>query len=92
MAHFRSWVTTLAAILLAGCTASAVEQDFGQSVHQMVESQKAHPEISRNPDPDYIDGTDAGRLSEAVKAYRSDVSKPAEVNQPIVLRIGSNQQ
>ena len=75
-------------LLTVGCAGSAVEADFGESVRNMVQAQQAHPEVSRNPDPEAVDSTDGGRVVNAVDAYRSDVSKPSEVSQDIILRIG----
>lgn len=74
-------ITAIGSLLaFAGCAGpSAVEADFGNSVRQMVSAQQAHPEVSRNPDPAVVDGTDADRLVKVLKTYREDVAVPTDV-------------
>jgi hypothetical protein len=84
--RIAGFVTVIVA--LAGCETSAVEDDFGNSVAHMIESQKAHPEVSANPDPDVVDGTDAYRAEQVLDTFRGDVSKPEEVSKGVVISIG----
>ena len=71
-----------------GCAASASREDFGNSVRHMVQSQKAHPEISANPDEEGVDGTDAERVVKVLETYRNDIANPVEVSEPIIVNIG----
>jgi hypothetical protein len=83
-------LTICATLALAGCATSAVEDDFGNSVAAMIESQKAHPEVSANPDPNGVDGTDADRVVRVLETYREDVARPENVSQDIIVNIGGN--
>jgi ABC-type oligopeptide transport system substrate-binding subunit len=80
-----------AALLLTACTRSdpvRVEEDFGNSVRNMVKAQTYNPEASRHPPvdpPKRLDGTKGNR---ALETYRGDVARPAEVEQPIRINIG----
>ena len=75
-------------LVVGACTTnSAVEDDFGNSVSHMIESQKAHPAVSANPQKDPVDGTDIYRASQVLEEYRNDVSKPEEVSQDIIFNI-----
>ena len=76
---------------LGACTTtSAVEDDFGNSARQMVEAQKAHPEVSDNPDREPVDGTDADRIVRVLQTYRDDVAQPSEVRQERRINISGN--
>ncbi|MGH8577227.1 MAG: hypothetical protein ACREXX_10385 [Gammaproteobacteria bacterium] len=80
-----------AALLLGACTYSdpvRVEEDFGNSVRNMIKAQTYNPAAARNPPvepPTVLDGTKGNR---ALEAYRGDIDKPAEVKQPIRIEIG----
>lgn len=74
-----------------GCTGTGpkkVEQDFGNSVRQMVAGQTMDRETAENPDPDGPDSGDGDRLNNVLESYRGDVAKPEEVGQPIVINAG----
>jgi hypothetical protein len=70
--------------LLTGCNSTdpvRVEQDFGNSVHHMIQAQIYNPQAARNPStvpPAALDGPMAG---EALNVYRKDVAKPSQGNQ-----------
>lgn len=86
-----SGAVLLAALLLTACTYSdpvRVEQDFGKSVRNMVKAQTYNPEASRHPPVDPPKRLDGTRGNRALETYRSDVGKPAEVDQPIRINIG----
>lgn len=88
----RSAVALAALVILGGCTAlqggaSPAESDFGQSVRHVVESQKANPEASRNPDLNVVEQTDGPRLESVLETYRGDTGKPAEVKRELVLDV-----
>jgi type IV pilus biogenesis protein CpaD/CtpE len=71
-------------VLLTGCNSTdpvRVEQDFGNSVHHMIQAQIYNPQAARNPStipPAALDGPMAG---EALKVYRTDVAKPGQGSQ-----------
>jgi hypothetical protein len=80
-----------AALLLTACTYSdpvRVEQDFGNSVRNMVKGQTYNPEASRHPPVGPPEGLDGTRGNRALETYRGDVAKPEEVKQPIQINIG----
>lgn len=70
--------------LLTGCSSTdpvRVEQDFGNSVHHMIQAQIYNPQAARNPStvpPAALDGPMAGN---ALDVYRKDVAKPSQGGQ-----------
>ncbi len=84
-------LSAFALLALSGCaTTSAVESDFGNSVRNMVQAQQAHPDVSANPSPDAVDGTDGERAKNVLRTYREDVTTKEEVDRPISVSIGRN--
>jgi type IV pilus biogenesis protein CpaD/CtpE len=88
-------MTTLMMVLLGGLTIGGcatgptnVDRDFGNSVRQMVAGQTQDPAAAENPDPKALDGGDGERLNAALEVYRTDVARPEEVGQPIVISVG----
>lgn len=80
------------AALLTGCShwdPVAVEEDFGNSVHHMIQAQTYDPEAARNPPADPPTELDGQKASEVLKAYRKDVAKPEEVEDAININIRS---
>lgn len=72
-----------ALLALASCVSPAVvEDDFGNSVRQMVLAQRAHPTVSESPDPDEPDTSDGQRAVNALGVYRGDVTPPLSGNAP----------
>jgi hypothetical protein len=80
-------VTSLLILGCAGTSPKNVERDFGNSVRQMVQSQTLDPVTAANPDPDAPDSGDGQRLNNALDAYRGDVGKREEVQQPLVISV-----
>jgi hypothetical protein len=80
----------LASLALAGCASGpeTVERDFGNSVRQMVRSQTLDPLTANKPDTKAPEDGDGQRIDNVMDAYRNDVSKPEEVNQPLVISVG----
>ena len=78
--------------LLAGCDTTGMtrtEQDFGNSVRNMVKMQTYNPDASRqaaSEPPTQMDGERAGVVLES---YRTEVGKPADVQKPIVINVGN---
>ncbi len=79
-------------IFITGCSTTStdpvrVEQDYGNSVRNMVQAQILDPEAAENPPEEAPTGLD-GRNAEAVlKSYRGDVSKPKQVDKPVQINI-----
>ena len=89
-------LAALAAIgALAACTSpstltapSATEADFGNSVDSLIKAQTADPSTLSSPSTAPVTGVDPDYAGNVVKAMREGVSKPAEVKQPIEIRVG----
>lgn len=70
-----------------GTEPGAVEKDFGNSVRNMINSQKYTPPQPVAP-PGAVPGMD-GPLAEGIlREYRRDISKPQEVKKEIVINVG----
>ncbi|QBQ55878.1 hypothetical protein [Nitrosococcus wardiae] len=77
-------------VLLLGCTSTdpvRVEQDFGNSVRNMIQAQIYDPEAARNPPVDPPAALDGAKAGEALKEYRQDVGKPSKVEKELPLNI-----
>lgn len=85
------FIALLLGITMAGCAGTGprnVERDYGSSVRQMIASQTLDPATAAKPDPDAVDEGDGERLNSVLETYRTDVAKPADVSQPIVISVG----
>lgn len=64
-----------AAMMLAVSACSTdpvrVEQDYGNSVHNMIKAQIADPEAARHPSTGLPGGLDGGKGEKAIEAYRN---------------------
>ena len=81
----------LAAAAVSGCASTGptnVAQDYGNSVRQMIAGQTLDPATAANPDPEAVDSGDGERLNAVLETYRTDVSEPEAVGQPIVISVG----
>jgi type IV pilus biogenesis protein CpaD/CtpE len=78
-----------ASALLAACTTepTATEANFGASVRQMIEAQTYDPSTLTAPSTETIDSGDGRRLETVLETYRTDVAKPAVVNEDIVVSV-----
>ena len=77
------------ALLLGGCAGpSLTEQNFGQSVRQMVRAQTYDASTLETPSEETIESTDGQLLDNALEAYRSTVSAPPSANQEVVINVG----
>lgn len=88
----KSIALLAAGAALTGCVhtdPTAVEKDFGNSVRQMVQAQTLDPLAGVQPDSAAIETSDGERLNKVIEAYRSDVSKPEDVQQDIVINLGN---
>jgi type IV pilus biogenesis protein CpaD/CtpE len=86
----RIILAVFAAALFAGCanTKSATEADFGNSMASLVKAQTANPATVANPSTEPVTGVDPDYATNVIDAMREDVAKPAEVKQPIEIRVG----
>jgi ABC-type glycerol-3-phosphate transport system substrate-binding protein len=80
---------------LSACTgtagmsaASSTEADFGNSVSSLIKAQTANPATLTNPSTEPVTGVDPDYAGNVIEAMRESVSKPAEVKQPIEIRVG----
>lgn len=67
---------------------SATEADFGNSVGSLIKAQTADPATLANPSTEPVTGVEPDYATNVVKAMRESVAKPAEVKEPIVIRVG----
>ena len=67
---------------------SATEEDFGNSMASLIKAQTADPSASSNPSTEPVTGVDPDYADNVIEAMRESVSKPAEVKQPIEIRVG----
>lgn len=87
---FIQIILLLLVAFLVGCNTAdplRVEEDFGNSVHQMVQGQIYDPNAALFPDPEppmTLDGIKAGN---SLEAYRKEVGSPKEVEQPVLIDI-----
>jgi len=84
-----------AIIVFAACTStttmtapSGTEADFGNSVGSLIKAQTADPVTLSNPSTTPVTGVDPAYAGNVVEAMREGVAKPAEVKQPIDIRVG----
>lgn len=78
----------IAALALSAC--ATTDDDYGQSVRQMVQAQTFDPAAASNPPELPPEVTDGARLQNALDVYRKDVAKGnTEVKQPVVFEIGN---
>ena len=83
-------ILLLLVVFLSACNTSdplRVEEDFGNSVHQMVQGQIHDPNAALFPDPEppmTLDGIQAGNTLES---YRTEVGSHQEVEKPVLIDI-----
>jgi hypothetical protein len=83
-------LSQLLIMFIAGCNTSdplRVEEDFGNSVHQMVQGQIYDPNAALFPDPEPPMTSDGIRAGNALESYRKEVGSPQEVEQPVLIDI-----
>ena len=84
-------------VVLAGigaCTNSktATEADFGNSKASLIQAQAASPEVLSNPSTEPVTGVDPDYADNVIEAMREGVSTPENVQQPISIRVGGQNQ
>ena len=65
---------SVAVALLAGCATNALQEDYGRSVHQLIENQSVRP-IDRVVSSVTVEGANPDMINAAVKELQTDVSK-----------------
>lgn len=80
----------VAALAVAGCANTTSDEDYGQSVRQLVQAQTFDPAAASNPPELAPEITDGARLQNALDVYRKDVAKGnTEVKQPVIFEVGN---
>jgi type IV pilus biogenesis protein CpaD/CtpE len=64
-----------------------VEQDYGNSVRQMIEGQIANPEAARQPSADLPGGLDGARGEKVIEAHRNP-PQGGKSSSSVQIRIG----
>ena len=85
-----SAVVVTSSLGLGACVAepTLTETNFGDSVRQMIQVQTYDPSTLTTPSTETVDSSDGQRLENVLEAYRTDVAKPAAVNEPVVINVG----
>ena len=79
-----------AALLLGACAGrpTLTEQNFGESVRQMIRAQTYDPSTLESPSTETIESTDGQLLDNALEAYRSTVAAPESAGREVVITLG----
>ena len=91
MKHFALIAVTVAGLSLAGCSATPLEADYGNSVRQMTENQVYDRATWTSPSTAAVEGADPDLLNAAVTAMRIPPSDRKEVSKPLIINIGGQQ-
>jgi type IV pilus biogenesis protein CpaD/CtpE len=67
---------------------SGTAADFGNSVNSLIKAQTANPATLSNPSTEPVTGVDPDYAGNVIEAMRESVAKPAEVKEPIEIRVG----
>ena len=77
---------------LAACAGpSAVEEDHGNSVRNMVSAQTANPNAAADNKDQKADRGDGQRSEGIMKAYRETATEPDSVDRNLIIDIGGGQ-
>jgi hypothetical protein len=76
-------------VLLGGCVhePTALEDNFGSSVRNMIEAQTFDPSTLSSPSTETLDGGDGQRTEAVLERYRSDIARPEAVSEDIVVSV-----
>jgi non-homologous end joining protein Ku len=84
----RTIATMAALIVLAGCSSSSrVEDEYGESVRQMVNAQVYDAATLSNPSTKPVEGADPDMVINAVETLREHVAAPEKVGEDLTLRV-----
>ena len=81
-------IAAAVSVALAGCAATPLETDYGQSLKQMNENQVYDHATLVRPSALAVEGADPDALSLAVKTLRTEAVDRKQVSQPLVISIG----
>jgi len=83
----------LPAVLLGGCATdpTLTEQNFGDSVRQMVNAQIYDPSTISNPSDATIEGTDGRMLEGVIESYQTTETDSGSVGEEITINVGGGQ-
>jgi hypothetical protein len=77
-------------LVVSGCANTTSDEDYGQSVRQLVQAQTFDPAAASNPPELAPEITDGARLQNALDVYRKDVAKGnTEVKQPVIFEVSN---
>jgi type IV pilus biogenesis protein CpaD/CtpE len=65
-----------------------VEQDYGNSVRQMIEGQIANPEAARRPSTELPGGLDGARGEKVIEAHRNPPQTGGKSSSAVQIQIG----
>jgi len=86
----------LALLLTTGCAITQeparVDEDFGNSVRNMVDAQIYNPAAAQNPPVNPPLALDGQKGQNALEAYRKDVAKPKKVEEQIQINVGTGRR
>ena len=90
--HLLKYTLSLLALSIAvtACNTSAptrLEDDYGNSVNQMVQAQVADPNAAAFPREDGPDSMDGDKAVQTLREYRGDVADPEDTSKPIEINI-----
>jgi len=79
---------------IGACTNSktATEADFGNSKASLIQAQAANPQVLAKPSTESVTGVDPDYADNVIEAMREGVSTPENVQQPISIRVGGQNQ
>lgn len=83
----RIILTLAVAGILAGCSTTALQENWGQASASLITAQTANPESLTNPSTAIVTGVDGEYAYKVIEQMRSDVTKPEEVKQPIQMTL-----
>lgn len=81
----------MSALLLCACESTAVEDNMGKAVAQMLQDQIANPATSMGPNDAPIVGMDPESANNALESMRKDVPDRSAVKRDVVIKIGAQQ-
>lgn len=76
---------------LAGCSSTALRDDYGSSVDSLIKAQAANPATLTSPSAAGVTGVDGDYARKTLDEMRKSVGKPSEVKQPIQMILMGSQ-
>jgi uncharacterized lipoprotein YmbA len=83
----RVKLSAIATLMLAGCSTSAVEHDFGNSMRSLQNAQAANPKAVAEPSAAAVTGVEPDYADNVLKELRENVSKPEDVKKDVVINV-----